>query len=178
MENSRARHQHQYQDSDVPVTTDVEHLAEFDTRCVHLKGRLETPAGYAIGEAIGACVPAGRVLIDLGETTVRETDAVVDLVGRLTGGHGGELAVSCPHPTSRAALRRCGLESMAAVFASRGDALQALVMQAGGLGDGWVPLNHRSRARRGHLRLLGGSAMGRNPRAPASVEGSIPATQE
>jgi hypothetical protein len=65
----------------------------------------------------------------------------------------GQFAVVCPHLTGRALLRLTTETGHAALFSSLGDALQALVMAADGLGSGWSP-GPRRRRHPSHLRLV------------------------
>lgn len=136
-------------------STQVEHLTDVDACCVCVRGTIGEGGGDLLGATIDEAVPDGRVLVDLREATVDDVTTVVDLVDRLAAHHHrGQLAVTCPLSWRRSGLRRAGIEAVAPVFGSRGDALQALVMQAGGLGEGWTPAPAQPSGR--HLRVLPG----------------------
>jgi hypothetical protein len=96
------------------------------------------------------------VVLDVTDTMLVGPEPVTSVLVR--AGHTddrmcGQVSVVCPHASGRSLLRMQTAAGQSAVFSSLGDALQALVMAADGLGSGWSPGSGRRR-QPSHLRLV------------------------
>jgi hypothetical protein len=103
---------------------------------------LWSPAGAGlerIGLELGEIADREPLLVDLGHASPIEADCVRRLAGALARGRSGRLAMVCPRREERVALQAIGVERLAPVFASRGDALQARAHYLAGFGPGWLP---------------------------------------
>jgi hypothetical protein len=120
---------------------------------------LLTPAAGSLDERLrgelGVLADREPLLVDLGHAEPIDADCVRRLAGAIVRGRPGRVAVVCPRPEERQALRALGVERLAPIFASRADALQARELYLAGFGEGWMPgrpgsatLHHRTAANR------------------------------
>jgi hypothetical protein len=103
---------------------------------------LWSPAGPALdqlGSELTELAEREPVLVDLGHAEPIEAECVRRLAGAVARGRPGRVAVVCPQRDARVELQAIGVERLAPVFASRGDALQARTMYLAGFGPGWLP---------------------------------------
>src|SRR5215204_4414900 len=80
----------------------------------------------------------GPVVLDLGHGTLTCGRSRLILLVRLCAQKSSSVAVVCGSRTRRSLLRRWGVEAVAPVFTTVGDAVQSLVLVALGYGDGWA----------------------------------------
>jgi hypothetical protein len=118
--------------------------------CIDLLAPADAALAERLRSELAALADQEPLLVDLGHADPIDAECVRRLAGAIVRGRAGRVAVVCPRQAERQALRALGVERLAPVFASRGDALQARELYLAGFGQGWLP--GRVGASSAHLR--------------------------
>ncbi|QGG95582.1 hypothetical protein [Actinomarinicola tropica] len=120
------------------------HTDDCGATIVEVSGLAAGPWADALALELLALGPDVRLVIDLRGATLVNPAGLCEVLDELVaaGDDPHRLCLVCDRLSALVLLRRHGATEQVAVFASPSDALQAVLLEEEGYGDGWAPQPH------------------------------------